>query len=180
MKDYKRLIEEAWEVATLAHQYQQYDIFPYTKHLKDVTRILEQFGFVNEYIIAGILHDVIEDCNISYNKIKTAFGEDVAEMVYAVTDPKGRSRKEKKAKVYDDIRAYPKSIIVKLADRIANMQNSIIQRKKDKLKMYIKEHESFKYELFGSTPENGLILWSVIDSTLKEAINIVDEKAIQM
>lgn len=174
MKDYKRLISEAWEVATLAHQYQTYDIFPYTKHLKDVVRILEQHGFVNDYIIAGILHDVIEDCNVSYSKIKRAFGLNVAEMVYAVTDPKGRTRKEKKKLAYDDIRAYPKSIIIKLADRIANIENSIIQGKKDKLKMYVKESDQFKLELFPATPEGGMSLWKALETSVIKAKNFSD------
>ena len=176
MKDYQRLYEEAEGVATLAHQYQSYDIHPYTKHLKDVVRILKENGFVNDYILAGWLHDTIEDCNISYNKIKLSFGLNVAEMVYAVTDPKARNRKEKKAMVYNDIRAYPKSIIIKIADRIANMLNSIEQGNRDKLKMYINESEDFKNQLYSHTPEDGMILWTVLDNTVNAAKDVVYPK----
>jgi GTP pyrophosphokinase len=177
-RDYPRLIQEAWGVAELAHQYQAYDIFPYTKHLRDVVRILEENGFVNDYILSGILHDIIEDCNISYNKIKTVFGLNVAEMVFAVTDPKARNRREKKEKVYDDIRAYPKSIIIKLADRIANIENSIQQRNWDKLKMYLKESDDFRMQLFDSTPEDGKILWDVLYKTIETADEMVTMKRI--
>jgi len=176
MKDYQRLYGEAEAVASLAHQYQSYDIHPYTKHLKDVVRILENNGFVNDYILAGWLHDIIEDCNVSYNKVKVAFGLNVAEMVYAVTDPKARGRKEKKAMVYNDIRAYPKSIIIKIADRIANMENSIQQSNIDKLKMYIKESDDFKNQLYAHTPEDGLILWELLDSTVERAKELINPK----
>lgn len=163
MKDYRRFYKEAEEVATLAHQYQNYDIYPYTKHLRDVVRVLENHGFVNDYIIAGWLHDILEDCNMSYNKVKRAFGKNVAEMVFAVTDPKARNRKEKKALVYRDIKAYPKSIIIKLADRIANVEHGILMGNMDKSLMYAKEHEDFKNELFESTPEEGKVLWEKLD-----------------
>ena len=163
MKDYARLYKEAEEVATLAHQYQNYDIFPYTKHLRDVVRVLETNGFVNDYIIAGWLHDVLEDAGLTYNKIKRAFGKNAAELVFAVTDPKARNRKEKKVLVYRDIKEYPKSIIIKLADRIANVEHSITMGNMDKTSMYLKEHEEFKKELYDVTPEDGKVLWDILE-----------------
>lgn len=159
------LIKEAEDVAALVHQYQSYDIFPYTKHLRDVVNVLIRFGFTNEFIVAGWLHDSIEDGNLTYNKIKGAFGLHVAEMVYAVTDPKGRNRKEKKKIVYDDIRAYPDSIIIKLADRIANVENGIRMHNSEKTKMYAAERNDFKIQLYESTPKNrnAEAMWQYLD-----------------
>ena len=86
-KDYR----EARMVAVKLHASQSYDeIYPYEKHLDDAVEVLKRFGFSGKYIIAGYLHDSIEDGAISYNKIKRHFGLDVAEMVYCVTDELGR------------------------------------------------------------------------------------------
>lgn len=164
------LYEEAKMVATLAHQYQTYDIYPYEKHLQDVVNILKRFGFSGDYILAGWLHDTIEDCNISYNKIKKAFGENVAELVYAVTDPKARSRKDKKKMVYKDIIAYPHSIIIKLADRIANFGHSIRMDNRDKTTMYAKEHFEFSQMLRPHTPNiaEAKALWEHLDKMVED------------
>lgn len=161
---WKKLYKEAEEVATLLHQYQSYDIFPYTKHLRDVVEILENHGYVNEYIVAGWLHDSMEDCNISYNKIRKVFGKDVAEMVYAVTDPKGRTRDQKKEKVYQDLRAYPKAIVIKVADRIANMRNCIRMNNRDKLRRYYQEGLTFRNELYPSSEIPSL--WRTYDEIM--------------
>jgi len=168
MTNWKGLYEEAEEVARNLHNGQSYDIFPYTKHLRDVVTILEEHGFVNEYIIAGWLHDSLEDCNISYSKILKAFGKDVAEMVYAVTDPKGRTRQEKKVKVYEDLKNYPKAIAIKLADRIANIRNCIRMGNTEKLERYRKEDQDFREALRLHSQVNCNLMWSTYDDLILE------------
>ena len=163
---YEDLYKEAEMVATLAHDGQTYDIFPYRKHLQDVVNIIKKFGFSGDYILAGWLHDTIEDCNISYNKIKKAFGKNTAELVYAVTDPKGRNRKEKKILAYKDMINYPHSIIIKLADRIANLENSIRMDNKDTLEMYFKEHDEFKTHLKLHSPEAAESMWQHLEKII--------------
>ena len=66
-------------VAVKAHSNQSYDeIFPYEKHLDDVVDVLKRFGFSGKFIVAGYLHDSIEDDGISFNDIKKHFGVDIA------------------------------------------------------------------------------------------------------
>lgn len=145
MKDYDKLYEEAKMVAFLAHKGHIYDIFPYEKHLQDVVDVLKRFGYAGDYIIAGYLHDSIEDSNLTYNKINKAFGKHVAEMVLAVTDPIDvRSRKEKKAIVYKKLITYPDAIIVKLADRIANVEHGLRMGNDEKFEMYAEEQDDFR------------------------------------
>lgn len=56
--------------------------------------------------------------------LKKAFGEEVAEIVYAVTDELGQNRAERKQKTYPKIKANWKATVVKVCDRIANAQQS--------------------------------------------------------
>lgn len=137
-----KLCYEARLVAIKAHGDQSYDgIFPYEKHLHDVVQVLKRFGFTGVYEICGWLHDSIEDGNVSYNKLKSYFGEEVAEAVFAVTDELGRNRIERKEKTYPKIFRNKLAQVVKVADRIANIEHG------GKVDMYKKEHNSFKQSI---------------------------------
>lgn len=141
-------VKEAAYTAISSHGMQTYDEHPYYYHLEQVVDVLKEFGFTDEkYVISGYLHDILEDTAISYNDIKKQFGEEVAEIVYAVTDELGKNRKERKSKTYPKIKANSDAIIVKLADRIANVRNSI-KNKPHMAEMYFKELESFKDALY--------------------------------
>jgi len=138
------LVKEAAYFAISAHGNQTYDGYPYYYHLEEVVDILKEFGYTEDkYIISGYLHDALEDTAMSFNDIKERFGIEVAEIVYAVTDELGRNRKERKEKTYPKIKANKDAIIVKLADRISNMRNSLLKghRMSD---MYIKEYKGFR------------------------------------
>ena len=159
--------KEARMVAVVAHSNQRYDeIFPYEKHLDDVVDILKRFGFSGKYIVAGYLHDTIEDDGISYNDIKKHFGFEVAEMVYCVTDELGRNRKEKKEKTLPKTASNPDAIIIKLADRIANIEHG------GKIDMYAKEYDEFKGALYLNTPKDGKLMWECLDKLLSK--NLVE------
>lgn len=134
--------ERALMVAENVHHGQTYDIYPYIYHVRRVAEIAEQLGYDEEIVVACILHDVLEDTHLSYNDLRKAFGVEIAEIVYCVTDELGRNRKEKKAKTYPKIVSNWKSTVVKICDRIANMQQSIEYDEK-KYEMYKKEHEDF-------------------------------------
>lgn len=157
----EKIYKEARMVAVKAHSNQSYDeIFPYEKHLDDVVDVLKRFGYSGKYIVAGYLHDSIEDDGISYNDIKKHFGVDVAEMVFCVTDELGRNRKEKKVKTLPKIASNPDAIILKLADRIANIEHG------GKIDMYLKEYVEFKGSLFLATPLDARDMWTHLDKLL--------------
>ena len=158
-KDYK----EARMVSIQAHGNQTYDsVFPYHKHLDDVIDVIRRFGFSGKYIVAAALHDIIEDTALSYNKVKKYFGLEVAEMVYCVTDELGRDREEKKIKTLPKTASNPDAIIIKLADRIANIEHG------GKIDMYAREYHQFKGALFLNTPKDGLPMWDHLDKLLKK------------
>lgn len=146
--------ERALMVAQKAHANQQYDIYPYMYHIMQVVKIAEDFGYEECIVIATVLHDTLEDTILSYNDIKKAFGGEVAEIVYAVTDELGRNRIERKSKTYPKIKENWKATVVKICDRIANMEQS--KEYNHKLyEIYLKEHDDFYEKLKNpSHPEN--------------------------
>lgn len=156
-----KLVKEARMVAVRAHGNQDYDgIFPYEKHLDDVVDVLKRFSFGNKYLIAGFLHDSIEDGDISYNKITEYFGDSVAGMVFAVSDELGRNRTERKSKTYPKIKANPDAVIIKLADRIANIQHG------GKVAMYKKEYDGFKNALRDKHDRISEPMWDYLSELL--------------
>jgi (p)ppGpp synthase/HD superfamily hydrolase len=144
-------LKRAREFALKAHTTQTYGtIYPYYKHLEDVFYILTKFAFNEsddlDILTAAFLHDTLEDANISYSDIERAFDKNIAEIVYCMTDELGRSRKERKEKTYPKIRLNSKSLILKIADRIANVEFSSTQDSKH-FKMYREEYHEFEFNL---------------------------------
>jgi len=126
-----------------------YDNKPYSIHLIMVANIARKYIDIipgqcqDDVLSACWLHDTIEDCRLTYNDIKREFGENVAEIVYAVTNDKGKTRSERAGtKYYDGIRITAWATFVKLCDRLANIQYSS-ERKSKMLDVYQKEHLNF-------------------------------------
>ena len=94
-----------------------------------------------EYACWG--HDLIEDTRVSYNDVKRALGYNAAEIIYAVTNEKGKNRKERaNDKYYEGIRNTPGAVFVKLCDRIANVQYSKMTKSR-MFEIYKKENDYF-------------------------------------
>ena len=88
-------------------------------------------------------HDLIEDCRVSYNDVKDHLGQEASEIVYALTNEKGKNRKERGGvKYYEGIRQTPGAVFVKLCDRIANVQYSKMTKSR-MFEMYKKENIDF-------------------------------------
>ena len=157
------VIDRAKYYAISLHGSQTYGGLPYFYHLEAVVSILEEFGFTDyRYQIVGYLHDVLEDCPVSFNDIKESFGEEIAESVYCITDELGRNRKERKAKTLPKLVTNRVAIIVKLADRIANIRHA-----GKMFEVYKKEHLAFKDALYSSFKEPGIhSMWNEIEILL--------------
>lgn len=162
MEHTEKLFKESLLVAELVHRNQTYDsVFPYMKHIIDVVDVLKRFGITQpKYLIAAALHDSLEDGAISYTKLKRHFGEEIAEMVYCVTDEMGRTRDEKKRKTLPKTASNSDAVIIKLADRIANIEHG------GKVDMYAKEYKAFKDALYH--PDRfALPMWVHLEKLLK-------------
>ena len=102
---------------------------PYITHPVEVARVLVDMRLDTESVIAGMLHDVMEDTSIGKERIARDFGKEVAELVDGVTklsQIEATSRVVVQAENYrkmllamtDDVRV----MLVKLADRLHNMR----------------------------------------------------------
>jgi (p)ppGpp synthase/HD superfamily hydrolase len=126
-----------------------YDGQPYTVHLNMVVEAALNFIHLipeehrEDVIAACWVHDVIEDCRQTYNDVKATTNEKVAEIAYALTNEKGKTRSERaNLKYYDGICKTPYATFVKLCDRIANYTYS--KNKGSRMaKMYEDEYSSF-------------------------------------
>jgi (p)ppGpp synthase/HD superfamily hydrolase len=104
---------------------------------------LEDFGMYDDVLLATWGHDLIEDTRNNFNSIKQVLGETAANIIYAVTNEKGKNRKERaNDKYYDGIRETKGANFVKLCDRIANVKYSK-RTEGNLLEMYRKENEHF-------------------------------------
>ena len=84
------IIERAELFATAAHgatgQKRKYTDEPYVIHLREVALLVAEHGGDDAMIAAAWLHDVVEDTAITLDEITAHFGEDVASLVFALTD----------------------------------------------------------------------------------------------
>ncbi len=125
-----KLVIKAFHFAETAHEGQlrnsgeKFFIHPF-----NVALILADLNMDTATIIAGLLHDVIEDTNNSYEKIEEEFGTEIADLIDGVTKLKMLKYKTKQENQAENLRkmvlAMAKDIrviIVKLADRLHNMR----------------------------------------------------------
>lgn len=124
------LLRRAYEFAAKAHEGQQrISGEPFINHPLNVAVILANLELDMVTIAAGLLHDVVEDTDISLETIEEAFGSEVALLVDGVTK---LSRIEYKSKVEQQVENLRKMflamakdirvILIKLADRLHNMR----------------------------------------------------------
>ena len=91
-------LERALRMAAKGHegQVRKGSPVPYVEHPMAVAMILDRAGFDEDVVIAGLLHDLVEDTDVSLDEIRASFGDDVAETVAACSevklDPTGRKR----------------------------------------------------------------------------------------
>lgn len=115
---------EALEFASVAHRNQLRkgpgDV-PYISHPSAVGLILARAGFDDEVIIAGILHDVIEDTEFTYDDINNRFGEKIAGLVQDVSMDDNLPWKERKESYLNHLeKASVSALAVSAADLLAN------------------------------------------------------------
>lgn len=116
-------IQKAKEFATKAHegQVRKFTGENFINHPLEVGEILESLHFSEDIIIAGILHDTIEDTDTTVSDLRIAFGDEIAETVKAVTHGNG-DWIEDRLKYIKNVKWHGHdAIAVALADKIANI-----------------------------------------------------------
>lgn len=143
----KRL-NEARLFAIEKHGDQLYAGKPYIFHLTQVVNVLEEFGYTDKnLLVAGYLHDTLEDTNTSVYDLAYGFNFDVYYLVEAVTG-RGINRAERTADTIKKLEVRQPAIPLKMADRLANMRFSSKNSQKH-IDMYIKELPKYGHLFYG-------------------------------
>jgi len=169
----RKKIDEARSFAAEKHGNQKYGKFPYEVHLINVINVLISNGILPDTEInidlwsSAWLHDVLEDTDTARDEIIDRFGINIFEIVWSLTDGKGENRKEKKQVMYERLILNQNAIIIKLADRIANLQFSIINNNQEKIKLYADENEDLnRYLANRITERKGLALLDYLNGLI--------------
>ena len=129
-KDETALLKKAFDLALAGHSNQKrHSGEPYITHPLHVAIYLSNLSMDIESIVAAILHDLIEDTDITYSQLKKEFGKEIADIVDGVTKLDKINYNSKEEAKADAIRkmviAMSKDIrvlILKLADRLHNIE----------------------------------------------------------
>ena len=123
-----KLLQRAYETAELAHRGQfRRSGDPYVTHPLAVATILADLGMDTTTLVAGLLHDTVEDTPYTVEHVTTDFGEEVAHLVDGVTKlDKVRfgdaAEAETIRKMIIAMARDPRVLVIKLADRLHNMR----------------------------------------------------------
>jgi len=134
--------------ALVMHAGQLYDGKPYIFHLDRVAELAWEAWGCEQLVAAAYLHDIIEDTSCDTSRLAMLFGIRIATNVYSVTGV-GETRKEKQQSIVRKLQSMFDARKLKLADRVANVEYSLLTGNAKKLAMYRKEAPIYR-ELFAS------------------------------
>lgn len=121
------IIEKALVIAASAHegQYRKNTKIPYITHPVAVGMILQNAGYREEMVAAGILHDTVEDTDLTLADIEREFGKEVADIVEGCSEPdKSLSWEERKQHTIEYLKTAREEIrVVACADKLHNVRS---------------------------------------------------------
>jgi GTP diphosphokinase / guanosine-3',5'-bis(diphosphate) 3'-diphosphatase len=123
------LLARAWRVAAEQHVDQRRKgnrAEPYINHLAEVAELVAEAtgGSDARLVAAAVLHDTIEDSDMTRAKLERLFGTDVAQLVAEVSDDTSLPRQERKRlQVAHAPRKSARAKILKLADKTSNLRS---------------------------------------------------------
>jgi len=128
-KEQEELINKAYDFALKAHEGQKrLSGEPYFIHVFETAKILAKFGMDTQTIIAGLLHDTLEDTKTTEEEIRKEFGEDILFLIKGVTKLgalkyRGHERHvESLRKFFMAMSHDLRVVIIKFADRLHNLR----------------------------------------------------------
>ena len=129
----KHRLNTAIEFATKKHsgQFRKSTAIPYILHPLEVLQILYSMRADTNLMIAGVLHDMVEDTDTSLNEIRELFGNDVAELVASNSEDKSKSWDERKQHTIDELaNANQRVKMLIMADKLSNIRSIALDYEK--------------------------------------------------
>ncbi|RBW71030.1 HD domain-containing protein [Bacillus taeanensis] len=181
------IVTQAIELAAKAHenQYRKSTTIPYISHPFTVGMLLLKAGCREEVVAAGILHDVIEDTEVTINEIKHQFGDEVAKIVLGCSEPdKSKSWEERKRHTIIYLKTASYDIkLVACADKLHNLSTIMDASKQQGERVWDrfkrgKEQQAWYYKnvlkslLWGLTTEQKeAFLFQELQLTIEQVFN---------
>lgn len=139
----KELLRTAFEMAVDAHKtMRRKSGEPYILHPLAVAKIcVEEIGLGVRSTICSLLHDTVEDTDISLEDVEREFGQEIARIVDGLTkisnviDINGSQQAENFKKILMTLTDDPRVILIKLADRLHNMRTLESMKREKQLKI---------------------------------------------
>ena len=130
----ENMIDHAVEVAASAHrgQFRKGTAIPYISHPYAVALILSRAGCPDELIVAGILHDIVEDTELTLEYIRENFGQKIAAIVEGCSEPdKSLSWEQRKTDAVKFLKTASSELrTVACADKLHNLRRTIVDYQK--------------------------------------------------
>jgi len=153
---------EALQFAAIKHQYDRragYDRLPYINHLIKVTNCLaNRIGERDEaLLLASVLHDIVEDTEVTVEELEQRFGREVAEIVSELTDDMNLPYEERKRQqVAQAPKLSLKARKIRLADKASNLRDIFsypIDWSLEKKAAYLHNSEQVAERIKGDNPQ---------------------------
>ncbi len=120
------MVERAIAFATKAHegQFRKGTTRPYIVHPLEVGEVVATMTDDAEIISAAILHDTVEDCDVTEQQLCEEFSERVAHLVMQESEDKSKTWMERKSATIEHLKHAPKEVqMIGLADKLSNMRD---------------------------------------------------------
>lgn len=125
--DQKEAIQKAESYARQKHSGQRRKSGePFVSHPLAVAQILAKEGLGADTVVAGILHDTVEDTDATIEEIEQGWGKEIADLVQGITKVERATEDERRTETYRKLLLAAASdarvLVIKLADRLHNMR----------------------------------------------------------
>lgn len=138
----------------------------YLTHPMEVLQILTQMRADDELLIAGVLHDVVEDTDVTIDEIRENFGNGVAALVEHHTEDKSLSWRARKEEAIASLAyADKRTQMLVMADKVANQRS---------LAAELQEHGESVWDRFNAPEAEQSWYYSAVQDALKEMQNYED------
>ena len=146
-----------------AGQLRKGTVRPYILHPMETMQILHTMKADNNLLIAGVLHDTIEDTTATEEEIRRLFGDDVADLVTAHSEDKSKTWLERKTHAIQELAKSNKRLkMLVMADKVSNLRSMVSD---------YQQVGDFLWNRFNASPEQQTWYYGGVQEALKELQN---------